>query len=105
MNEGAFERSRALVGDTWMLRNKAPGWVPCFVLVMGAACDGAYACTAELSLCPYARCKLAKHALHLLCAKYARGGRLSSPQPASLGRNAGFTGALHWHTHHRSKTV
>ena len=32
-NEGARERSRALVGDTWMLRNKAPGWVPCFVIV------------------------------------------------------------------------
>ena len=35
MNKGARERSRALVGDTWMLRNKAPGWVPCFVLVVG----------------------------------------------------------------------
>ena len=95
INEGARERSRALIGDTWMVRNKALGWVPCFVLVIDAVCDGAYACTAELALCPYARCKLAQPALLLLCAKYARGGRLSSPQPASLGRNAGFIGALH----------
>lgn len=43
MNEGAFERSMALVGDTWMLRNKALGWVPCFVLLIAiGGCELAY---------------------------------------------------------------
>ena len=38
-----------------------------------------------MPLCFVARCKLAEPALHLLFAKHARGGRLSSPKPASLG--------------------
>ena len=46
-----------------------------------------------------AGCKLAQPALHLMSARNTGYACLSSPQPACLGRNAGFTGRLRWCTH------
>ena len=66
--------------------------MPCFVLVMDVVCDGAYVCTSELPMCPYARCKLAEFALHLMFVKLARGGRHLSPYPLKVERNACFNG-------------
>ena len=43
-------------------------------------------------------CKLVKPALHLMFAGRTRRGRLSSPEPPEVERNAGFTGGLNWCT-------
>ena len=67
------------------------------MMVFMAYLEGGMPC--QFFFCCVASRELAKLALHLMFAQNTRRGRLSSPKPPKVERNAGFTGGLCWCIH------